>query len=92
MHAQTIYKYPLRLTDVQTINLPIGGRILHVGMQHGVITLWAIVDGEKPRVDREIYIFGTGHPIRGAKHLNYLGTVNAPEDGTEFIWHVFESV
>jgi hypothetical protein len=37
-----IHKYPISLSaDVQYISMPADAQVLHVGMQNGVICLWA---------------------------------------------------
>lgn len=47
---RAIFKYPLEITDVQTINLPYGFVPLTVQMQGKQLTLWAEVDSDARQV------------------------------------------
>lgn len=84
----TIYKYPIKLTDTQTLKLPINGEILTAQMQGDTLCLWAKVDenitGTEERI---IEVFGTGHPMSD-DHRRYIGTTQM--HGGALIWHVFE--
>lgn len=59
----TIWKFPLEVTDKQTINMPDHARCLSVQVQHGIPCLWAQVREEAPVVSRVFYTYGTGHPM-----------------------------
>lgn len=83
----TIYKYPLKITDEQQIELPEDVRILTVQMQGGKAYLWAMVDTDAEKVKRTIQIFGTGISV-DPDGLAYIGTVQ--RDG--FVWHVFINI
>lgn len=81
-----IYKYPLK----PVLQIPEGAKILAVQLQFDSPKLWALVDPEKPLVDRHIKVFGTGHEIPDG--LKYIGTFQ--EDSLaigHFVWHVFEA-
>lgn len=82
-----VYKYPLLLTDNQTLHIPNGGQILCVQMQGGDLCLWALVNPNYPLVPREIRVAGTGHPIQ-QDIVAYIGTVQLP--GGVLVYHVFE--
>ena len=83
---RTIYKYKLEVKSEQIICTPRGARILSLQVQDSTPCLWVEVDPNAEGVDRDIYMYGTGHPIavehRGA---TFLGTVQI--DG--FVWHYF---
>ena len=83
-----IFKYPLVVTDDQTVGIPGGSRILSVDNQNGVLTLWAMVNTDRPVEPRHIRIVGTGHEIadKAAASLEFIGTVLMDP----FVWHVFE--
>jgi len=86
--GRAIWKYPLDLKGVQTVEMPEGAEILSVQTQthSGRVCLWALVSTQVPLSNRRIHIHGTGHPTvmqRGA----FVGTVQTP-DG--FVWHVFD--
>ncbi len=82
----TIYKYPLEITGRSSLSLPVGYKILSVGLDpRKRPSVWAMVSpAETHRVDVPIFIFGTGHVVDGDAHT-HLGTFL---DG-EFVWHVF---
>lgn len=82
--AKTVYKYPAPIGEVQ---LPDIATIVHVGMQNGVITVWAEVPLFPPTPaweQRSYKIYGTGQPIPdNAVHVTTLF------DGP-FVWHLYE--
>ena len=53
---QRIYKYQLKITDNQVVEMPMKAKILSVGEQYGSLVLWAIVDIEQPTELRHIAI------------------------------------
>lgn len=59
---KTIFKYPLEITDRQTLYIPRNAKLLDVQVQRGIPCLWALVDTQKAKEPRKIQIFGTGHP------------------------------
>ena len=70
--------------------MPTGAEILHVGMQRGTLYLWAKVDPDAARSNREFMVAGTGQPPnRRLDDAVHRGTVLDPSrDG--MVWHVFE--
>lgn len=68
-----IFKYPLAVTDRQTVDSFEGWKPLAVQLQYGTPFLWAEVDDEaRPAVYR-VFVHGTGHEVdRDAR--DYLGT------------------
>lgn len=97
--SRTIWKYELRVTDVQRVPMPIGAKLLTAREQHvsarsevmareaDVPMLWALVDPDAIKVDRLIAIVGTGNPAPDENdHAVYVGTaVCGP-----FVWHIFD--
>lgn len=84
-----IWKYPLRIKDVNFVKMPEGAKVLSVAIQNGTLCLWAMVDTSQIIKERAFKIIGTGHPINfddPASELSFIGTVI---DG-QFVWHVFE--
>jgi len=79
---QTIYKYPLEITDRQSVWMPARAKLLTVQMQHGVLCLWAEVDTMNPDEEIAIAVYGTGNPCAGGQ---YIGTA---QDGP-LVWHVY---
>jgi hypothetical protein len=86
---RTIYKYPLEITDAQTIKMPEGAKILSVHNQGGTTCLWAEVDTDKELTERAIEIFGTGNPmwVDMGVQREFIGTVL----DRQFVRHVYES-
>lgn len=82
---RVVYKYPLELQMVQTVQLPVGAEILSVLEKDG-IQLYAMVDPTvEEKEDKEILIFGTGHEIPNNINMKFIGTVR---DGY-LVWHIF---
>ncbi len=92
-----IFKYPLEITDDQTIKLPHGARILSVMNQHDNIVLYALVNDKEKKIESvSTRIVGTGHdidffiPAAGfGGGYKFLGTVSL-YDG-KLMFHVFYS-
>jgi hypothetical protein len=63
-------------------------------MQAEVACIWALVDTERPTVDRKFWMFGTGHPIdeRDVEldALYFIDTVQLL--GGTLVFHVFEEI
>lgn len=88
----TIWKFDLAIADKQTVDMPLGARILSVGAQFDKPRVWALVDPTKERVPHRIYIYGTGWPVgdvNWSAHI-FLGTVVTA--GGALVWHVFEDI
>jgi hypothetical protein len=79
-----VWKYELKTDEGGNaeVSLPKGSKVLHVGIQHRGIFMWALV-GEGDEVKRKFKVFGTGIDGVGGK---YIGTVV----NLGFVWHVFE--
>lgn len=88
--TKTIYKFPLDIKDIQTIEMPDGAEILTVQVQKGTLNMWALLDVEKPLTERVFEVFGTGHPVYCDMGINrkYIGT--AQTMGDNLVWHIFE--
>lgn len=88
---QTIWKFPLDITDEQEIALPWGAVPLTVQMQGDQLCLWVRVNPENlPLMRHTIHIYGTGNPIEeeyGDVLERYLGTVQS--HGGRFVWHCY---
>lgn len=82
-----IFKYPLRITDIQTVPMPEGAETLSVQMQNEFPCIWARVDDSHASVERTVVIVGTGHPCPGDDDAHYVGTVQ--QFGGSLVWHVF---
>lgn len=80
-----IWKYPLVLTDEQTVMAPQNARWLSVREQAGVLTAWALVDEEAGLAPTRFLMVGTGNPGPDPTGTMFLGTVQM----LPFTWHVF---
>lgn len=85
---KTIYKYPLLIADDQKIEIPVGHKIINVGLQGRDIVLWAEVDTMNPKTKLEIFIVGTGNELP-KKAKCYIGTVSIPFPHGLFVGHVY---
>lgn len=86
-----VWKYPLRVMDVQTIQVPGGAKFLKaMADPHGdFINLWFLLRPVNALESRTFYVYGTGHTIPDGTFLRHLETVSM-QNGT-FIWHIFEA-
>lgn len=73
---------------MQTVELPMDFRILHIDKQEGVPCIWYECDSETPTKKVDIYCFGTGYRMDNLPWMEYIGTVQF--DG--FVWHFYSSV
>lgn len=82
---QTIWKYPIQITDVQQIKFPGNTRPLYAGLDpSGIPCIWCQVDDQAVGRIEDVYVVGTGNPIPSAASL-YIGSfVQGP-----FVWHVY---
>lgn len=83
--TKTIWKFPLAITDEQTIEMPHGASILRVDMQSDQCCLWALVRPSNPKEGRAIQIYGTGRQMPDLPGV-YHGTFMT----RGLVFHVFE--
>jgi len=83
-----IYKYYLKVTDIQTILMPKGAEILSAGIQANNICIWASVNPEIELEGRVFQIIGIGHGEYEPRLTEFIGTVFA----SAYVWHIFEVV
>ena len=83
---RTIYKYPIEITDEQTITMPECAEIIHVGLDpQGTPCIWAEVITERSLRPYDVIVAGTGHPLPAGARNNHVGSF---VQGS-FVWHVF---
>lgn len=83
----TIWKYVLR--SERKVEMPAGAKVLHVGLQHGEVTMWCLVDPLAVQEERHFHVYGTGWNLTkqlAKERHEHIGTVI---DGS-LVWHVFE--
>ena len=83
-----VYKYEIKISDEQTVELPFNAEILTIQMQRDKCCLWALVDPRNELEERTICIYGTGHPIQDGIRLKYISTFQIPHLG--LVFHAFE--
>lgn len=83
-----IWKFPLRVTDVQhVIDMPVGAKLLDVQMQGDDCCMWALCNEHAPKELRRIAIYGTGNPIPDDPG-EYVATFQMR--GGSLVFHVFD--
>lgn len=87
---KAIWKYPLRVTDLQAIEMPKGAQVLTAQTQNGSVCIWALVDPSEATEKRAFAVIGTGHPIEQAEQLRYVSTFQI--HGGSLVFHVFEVI
>lgn len=85
---KTIHKFPFKVDDRVTIEMPDGALVLCAQSQRNVPCIFAMVDTDRPKTKRHFSFYGTGHEDRGADRRDYVGTVQT-NDGY-LVWHIFE--
>ena len=85
-----VWKYPLAIAGRQYVIMPFGYRILSIVTQHGVPTLYALVNVSGGIVTKVVIrMVGTGHQYDNEMNgWFYLGTILTYEDN--LVWHVFK--
>lgn len=84
---KTIWKFPLKVDDAQSVRMPTGATILSVQVQHDQVCLWALVEPDNGAQLREIIIYGTGHEISRSVG-RFIGTFQLHFGS--LVFHVFE--
>jgi hypothetical protein len=89
---KTIHKYPLQITALQNLRLPVEARLLSAQFQGPTLMLWVLLDTDPSLelVFRTIRIIGTGNPIDDVNtdHLAFIAT--AQDTYFNLVWHIFE--
>lgn len=92
MSDKSVFKYPLgdvsSLPPMQSVEMPMGAQILSTQIQHGQVTLWALVDPSAPMVLRSIYAAVTGENFTIRHGAAFIGTAQFMEGG--FVVHLFD--
>lgn len=85
---KTIWKFPLAVTGVQVVSIPLPAQVLTIQPQGtDSVCLWAEVDPEGQRTDVEILIAGTGHELP-ERRMRYINTFQLR--GGSLVFHAFE--
>jgi hypothetical protein len=82
-----VYKYPLPVSDVVELEMPIGAEILYVDTQRGDVCLWARVEPGADTEARRFRFAGTGHEL-GDGVGRHVGSCLMHEG--RLVFHIFE--
>lgn len=89
---RTIYRFPLPIRDIFTLELPLGSKFLAAECQLRAPhepSMWFLLDPERERVTRTFAVIGTGNPvpeyIQESEHLTTFQMLVG-----QFVWHLFE--
>lgn len=84
-----IWKFPLAITDRQTVIMPAGTKILTIQAQDGFPQIWALVnESSDQKQARKFVTYGTGHAITEDPGT-YIATYQV--NNGELVFHVFET-
>jgi hypothetical protein len=88
-----IWKFPLAVTDYQTVKMPAGARVLSVDVVRTDLVAYALCNPNAEPRERTCLIVGTGNPIEEyaavewVETMDFIGTVQML--GGQLVWHVF---
>ena len=83
-----IFKYPLEVTDYQTIEVKSPAILLSVAEQNNGIVMYAIIDDLEFEIPVDVRIIETGHPIKDdIENYKFLGSVQLTNG--RLMFHVF---
>lgn len=85
---KAIWKYEIKTTDAQSVEMPLGAKILTVQEQFDNPCIWCLVDTEAKKAFRELRVIGTGHPIEDDFTGIYVGTYQVC--GGSGVFHLFD--
>ena len=84
---ETIFKYGIKKTGYQEVDLPEGSIILDIQLQNGIAVMWVQFDMNAHRIEtRKIHCLGTGSTF--SLNLKYLKTI---QDGS-LVLHFYEEI
>jgi len=85
-----IWKYEISSTQT-LIEMPKDAQILSVQVQNEIPCIWVLVDPEKPKNEKVIEIFGTGHKIPCVGiNRNFIGIFQLKLGS--LVFHLFERI
>lgn len=90
---KTILKFELEARHAsELVTMPAGSQIISAAFQNGRIVMWALVDPDKPRVTRQVWVLWTGWDTDLPANAQFIGTVQMgnPPAGP-LVWHIFAS-
>jgi hypothetical protein len=82
------YKYPIEVSDTQSIAMPEDAQILCVQCQRGQPFIWALVGTDNHSTYRQFGLVGTGHPVGRIEGGKYVGAFQLSEGS--LVFHLFD--
>ena len=82
---EVIWKFKIGLGNLVYVRMPIGAKVLSVGMQNTDITVWAEVTPYADLEERMFYVVSTGDRVPDKNKVQFIGTVS---EGA-FVWHIY---
>lgn len=78
-----VFKYPVG-PRVGLPSIPKYSKFVMFGIQDGQAYAWFEIQEDQPKVTRNLFVVGTGHPI-----LNDVTHLASIQDGP-YVWHLYE--
>jgi hypothetical protein len=85
---RTIYKYVLCPHTYQTVEMPVGAKILTAQLREGRIYVWAEVRADAPLQFRPFWICGTGENLYHMTAIQESVYVATVQQG-EYVRHIY---
>lgn len=87
VRMNTIWKYHVPIEDNFTIEMPFNSKILSFQLQKTTLTIWCLVDTDRPLNKRQFRLCGTGHELEN-RWWKFIGTVQILNG--DIVYHLFE--
>lgn len=82
--AKTVWKVEALIDG--TVTIPSGAQFLDIQVQKGTPMIWVLVDPTAPKINMNVSIYGTGHPMPDDPG-RYIGTFQV--QGGDLVFHAF---
>ena len=85
-----IYKFNIDISDLQTINVNEGARVISAKEQSAnLITIWVLTDLDSKQRPKNIQVIGTGNLIEYNVSSNDWDFVDTVIMSNGLVWHIF---
>jgi len=88
----TIWKFPIDITDESSITMPMGAKVLSVQTQNGQPCIWAEVNTRSRPEERPFRIFGTGHELPDGLHDSWVFVGTFQVAGGALVFHLYRKI
>lgn len=83
---KTIFRYPLSMWLLSTVELPAVAKIVSFGFQNDQPVMWVLLDTLQSFRERQFGIYATGAPL--PESMDHVASVQHGE----FVWHLMEKM